>query len=184
MTKKIAQYLLKIAGWRVVNPYPQFDKSIVCVVPHTSNWDFVIGKLALMSYGWESGFLMKSTWFFFPLGLLFKSMGGVPVPRKKGSELSTAIVEKFNQTKKLTLVITPEGTRSLNPNWRKGFLYIATEAKIPICLAYLDFAKKEVGIEEIFHPTGNVEEDLLQIKKFYKEKNHMGRFPEKFSTGL
>ncbi len=57
-------------------------RSVICVAPHTSNWDFVLGKLAYASVGRKAGFLMKESWFFFPLGYFFRAMGGIPVPRK------------------------------------------------------------------------------------------------------
>ena len=58
---------------------PDYPKCVICVAPHTSNWDFFIGKLAYLSIGRYAGFMMKKEWFFPPLGSLLKSMGGVPV---------------------------------------------------------------------------------------------------------
>ena len=83
----IAKKLLKWGGWTVNVELPDFDKSIICVAPHTSNWDFIICELAYLSLGRRSGFLMKKDWFFFPLGNFFRAIGGVPVDRSRRTDL-------------------------------------------------------------------------------------------------
>lgn len=176
----LAGHILKLFGWTVTCAVPDYPKSIICVAPHTSNWDFILGKLAYWSVGRHAGFLMKETWFFFPLNLLFKALGGIPVPRRRGSSLVETIVEKFNASDRMTLAITPEGTRSRTADWRHGFLYIARDAKIPIVLAALDFKDKKVLLERTFNPTGDVEADLRAIKDYYKPFS--GKHPENFTT--
>lgn len=176
----IARCILKLLGWKVSITTPNFPKSIICVAPHTSNWDFILGELAIRSVNRKSGFLMKEAWFFFPLGSFFKAIGGIPVPRKKGSSLVESIVHKFNKSQEMTLAVTPEGTRKRTKKWRTGFLYIAIDAKIPIQLAYIDFKKKEMGINKYFIPSQDVDIELQQIKNYYK--GYTGKYPEKFST--
>ena len=43
--KLLAKLLLRIIGWRVAITVPNYPKCIICVAPHTSNWDFILGKL-------------------------------------------------------------------------------------------------------------------------------------------
>lgn len=74
----LSKFLLKLFGWKVHCTVPAYPKCIICVAPHTSNWDFVLGELAYWSVGRKAGFLMKSTWFFFPMNLLFKALGECP----------------------------------------------------------------------------------------------------------
>lgn len=176
----LSAFILKVFGWKVVVNTTIFPKNIICVAPHTSNWDFILGELAIRSKNIKSGFLMKEAWFFFPMGCFFKLLGGIPVPKRKGSSLSDAIVEKFNDSTEMTIAITPEGTRKLNKKWRTGFIYIALKANLPIQLAYIDFKIKEIGIAKTFYPTGNIDKDIREIKNFYS--GYSGRFPEKFST--
>ena len=88
--------ILRLFGWRVLCTVPDYPKSIICVAPHTSNWDFVLGKFAWWSLGRKAGFLMKEAWFFFPMKYLFRAMGGIPVSRRRGSSLSEAIIHKFD----------------------------------------------------------------------------------------
>lgn len=56
--------ILKWMGWRVEITAPHLDKCVICVAPHTSNWDFVIGIMAYKSLNRKANFLMKEFWFF------------------------------------------------------------------------------------------------------------------------
>ena len=172
--------ILRMAGWKVNVTVPDYPKCIICVAPHTSNWDFILGKLAYASVGRKAGFLMKEAWFFFPLGLFFRAIGGIPVPKKRGSSLVEEIVAKFNKSARMALAITPEGTRSRTSLWRHGFLYIALEADVPIVLGAIDFATKEISITEEFIASGDIEDDMRKIKKYYSK--FTGKYPEKFTT--
>ena len=176
-----ADKILKMFGWRVTITAPDFDKSIICVAPHTSNWDFVLCELAYTSVGRRSGFLMKSSWFFFPLGPIFKAIGGVPVYRKnKKGSLVDQLVERYRQSPRLTLAITPEGTRSRTTRWHTGFLSIACRADLPILLGVLDYGTKSIEVTEVFYPTGDNDADMKRIKQFYAPYN--GKYPDKFTT--
>lgn len=178
--KTFCKFLLKLFGWKVVYSVPSYPKSIICVAPHTSNWDFVLGKIVYWSVGGHAGFLIKEAWFFFPMNLLFKALGGIPVAKKRGSSLTDVLVEKFNNSDKMTLAITPEGTRSKVTEWRTGFLHIAYEANIPIVLGAIDASKKTVYLQKIFVPTGDVDVDMRAIKDYYKP--FVGINPENFSA--
>ncbi len=178
----IAGKLLKLGGWTVNVGLPDFDKCVICVAPHTSNWDFIICELAYMSLQRKAGFLMKKDWFFFPLGSFFRAIGGIPVDRSRRTDLVEQIVEQFNKQEKITIAITPEATRKANPNWKTGFYRIAMGAGVPIVLAYIDYDKREVGIERTFTPTGDVEADMEAIKRYYMQFN--GKYKDKFVTGL
>jgi 1-acyl-sn-glycerol-3-phosphate acyltransferase len=48
------------------------------------------------------------------------------------------------------LVITPEGTRSWVPKWRKGFYHMALESKVPIVIAAGDFKENDVPRQKNF----------------------------------
>lgn len=178
--KWLSNLILRMAGWKVCITVPDYPKVIICVAPHTSNWDFILGKLAYAAIGRKAGFLMKSSWFFFPLGLIFKAIGGVPVSRGKGTSLVDTLVERYRISDRLALAITPEGTRSLTTRWHTGFLHIALEANVPIVLGAIDFATKRIIIEDTFTPTGDIEADIRRVKDYYRP--FKGKYPDKFSV--
>lgn len=180
--KKLAAWLLKAAGWTITSTVPDYDKCIICVAPHTSNWDFIIGKLVYAALGRKAGFLMKESWFVWPLGYFFRAIGGIAVPRRTHkNSLTDVLVEKFNNTPRLTLAITPEGTRSRNAKWHTGFLRIARDAKdVHIVLGAIDFATKHVHLERTFTPSDDLDADMIAVKEYYKPFS--GKYPDKFTT--
>ena len=44
---------------------------------------------------------------------------------------------------------------------------LALQAQVPIVLAYMDYARKVSGLGPVFVPTGDVEKDMAEIKRFY-----------------
>jgi len=178
--QKFSLWIFKKCGWKAVVTVDEPAKSVICVAPHTSNWDFIIGKLYYWSLSRKSSFLMKKSWFFFPLGNFFRNMGGVPIDRSKKTSVTDQMAEEFSKHETFHLAITPEGTRSLVSKWKMGFYYIAVKANVPIQLAYIDYAKKEMGITGIIYPTDDENADMAKIKDFYK--NVTAKHPEKFNT--
>ena len=43
----LSKWLLRMAGWTVEYTVPDYPKCIICVAPHTSNWDFILGELTI-----------------------------------------------------------------------------------------------------------------------------------------
>lgn len=180
--RRLSALILRLFGWKVVIDVPDYPKSIICVAPHTSNWDFILGKLAYASIGRKAGFLMKKFWFFWPLGPIFRKMGGVAVGSTPGKSLTAELIKCFNSTSKLNIAITPEGTRSRTSRWHTGFLHVAIEAGVPITLAYIDFPTKTINMSETFTPSGDIAADMRRIKEYYRP--YTGKYPDKFSTEI
>ena len=175
--RKFAMTILRWCGWNIDTTTPEGVKKCVIVMgPHTSNWDFIIGKLAMYSYGINTKILIKKESFVFPLGYLLKAMGGLPVDRKKNNNITDQAVKYFDESESLYMIFTPEGTRSYNPNWKKGFYYISQKAKVPIYIGYLDYEKKIGGFYGEFKPTGDVEADIESIKGVLRQ--FKGKHPE------
>ena len=148
------------------------------MAPHTSNMDFLIGLFYSWAVGIKSGFLMKSDWFFFPLSYLLRALGGIPVNRKERSQTVDRIQELLKRKGQMHIAITPEGTRSRSEKWKSGFYHIAIAAELPIELAVLDYQKHEVGIFEVFHPTGDLEADLAYIRSRFSATH--AQYPEPY----
>ena len=140
------------------------DKCVIALAPHTSNWDFIIGKLYTTATGQSNLFLMKKEWFFWPLGILMRRMGGIPVYRDKKMKVTDSVAEMARNADVFRVCVTPEGTRKANSEWKKGFYYIALTADIPILLYGLDFKTKTIVCTKKIIPNGDVENQLQEIK--------------------
>lgn len=172
--------MLNLFGWKVDITAPWRDKCVICVAPHTSNFDFILGLAAYRSLGRKANFLMKKFWFFFPFKYLLKTLGGIPVDRDGKSGLTDSIIRLFDTSKYVNLAVTPEGTRSKNNKWKTGFLYISYGAKVPIQLGIIDYKRKRIIIEKEFIPSGNINEDLKFVKEFYAPYKNAAKYPDKF----
>ena len=180
MLKSFCRWLLyKRRGWtaEVTEAHP--DKFIICLAPHTSNWDFLIGQLYSKSSGMKSSFLMKKEWFFWPLGPIFRRMGGIPVWRSKRTSMKDNLAETAQKLSVFQLCITPEGTRKRNPEWKRGFYYIAQKANIPILLYGVDYEKKLIRCTKTIIPNGDIDSQMREIKQYFKD--FKGRYPENFT---
>lgn len=179
--QKLSRLILKLAGWKYVRTTPIINKSVICVAPHTSNWDFILAKLSYSaSENIHPHFFIKKEWFFFPMGILLRAMGGIPVDRSKRTTLTEEVVSLFAENETFHIGVTPEGTRQAVKKWKKGFYQIAVQANVPIQLAYIDYKKKEAGITELFYPTGDEKADMAKIMDFYSGVS--ARFPERFAV--
>lgn len=181
MKRFFASFMLKILGWKFIDGIPRHVyKAVIVVAPHTSNWDFIYGMFALMISGLKFRFLIKKELMFFPLNIILKLLGAIPVERnkfKKSLSYVDHISEIMNQADNMILVITPEGTRSYVSRWKTGFYSIAQKANVPIVIGYIDYKYKVLGIKEVFYPTGNIEEDIDYIMKCYKGVH--AKYPDK-----
>jgi len=181
-TGRISAFILWLMGWRVNGEKPKHKKFVFLAAPHTSNWDFPIGRLSNSKLNINLKVLMKKSWFFFPMGLIMRSLGAIPIDRSKSGTVMDYVVDLFQKNEEFVFAITPEGTRSYVDYWKTGFYYIALKANVPIVCGYLDYGKKETGIGPSIHPTGNAEEDFEKIMSFYrtitaKHPDHFNHHP-------
>ena len=166
-------------GWKAEVDQPIPEKCILCVAPHTSNWDFFIGKTYYTALGRTSNFLMKKEWFFWPLGPLFRRMGGIPVERSRHTSMTDQLAQRAMESARFSLAVTPEGTRSRNAEWKRGFYYIALKAQLPILLYGLDFGTKTIVCKRTLVPSGNVDADMRVIADYFS--HFKGKHPENFA---
>lgn len=182
MWKSFCRWLLyKQMGWTTDVSEAHPSKFIICLAPHTSNWDFLIGQLYSGAEGMSSNFLMKKEWFIWPLGPIFRSLGGIPVWRSKHTSMTDNLAETAKKAQTFMLCITPEGTRSPNPEWKKGFYYIAQKAEIPILLYGVDYEKQLIRCTKTIIPNGDIDAQMHEIKLYFKD--FKGKNPENFTIG-
>ena len=180
MFKSLCRLIFRKMGWQVEMTVPYRDKCIICVAPHTSNWDFIIAELYYHSIGRTAGFLMKKEWFFWPMGVLFRSMGGIPVERSRHVSLTDRVAEAAITAERFELAVTPEGTRSLAAKWKRGFYFIALKAGLPIQLYAIDYKRKRIVCTQELVPSGDVEADMRLIMDYYRP--YEGKYPGKFAV--
>lgn len=169
-------------GWKTDISVPQRKKSIICVAPHTSNRDFLVGLVFSRAVGLKAGFLMKRSWFFFPLGCVLKALGGIPVERSRHNRLTDRLADILCTTDELSLAITPEGTRSRNSRWKRGFYFVALKANVPIQLYTIDYHHKTVACHKEIMPSGDIAADYKTITAYYAPLKAGARYPNNFCT--
>lgn len=176
--KLLSKFWFWLKGWKVIGGVPKDLKKLVMIAaPHTSNWDLVYARAAFYIMGIPVRYTIKKELFFFPLGIILKAVGGIPINRKTKGKMVDKMAALFEERDELTILITPEGTRSYSSEWKKGFYYIALAANVPISLGYLDYKKKHAGVGPLIYPTGDYEKDLEKIQDFYRTVT--AKFPEK-----
>ena len=178
MKKRLSQFILKLMGWKIGNILPEVPKCVIVVAPHTSNYDFILGKLAYTAIGRTANFLIKKSWFVFPFNIFFNSIGGIAVDRDRKTSITDKLAIEFERRDKFQLALTPEGTRKRVKKWKKGFYFIAMKAQVPIVLVALDYGKKTVSFLDTFYPTGDFDGDIKIIRSNY---NHIeAKHPDQF----
>lgn len=182
MIQTLCRWLLyRVMGWNTDITEAHPEKYIICLAPHTSNWDFILGLLYSRAESLKINFLMKKEWFFWPLGVWFRHLGGIPVFRSKHTRMTDSMAETAKAHDEFRLCITPEGTRSPNADWKKGFYFIALKAEMPILLYGLDYKRRLIACTKTIIPSGDLEKDMREIKRYFKDFS--GKHPENFVVG-
>ncbi len=167
----LSKIILKLIRWRVDGSLPTDQKKYVLIVaPHTSNWDFFLFVLTVSVLGLQPSVLIKDTIFIGPLGWFLRYCGAIPVNRRQAGSLVTYISGIYAEREEFVLIITPEGTRSPNANWKRGFHHVARAAEVPILVVYVDSALRTIGIEGLMEPSEDVDGDIQKLKTFFDGK--------------
>ena len=174
---KLAKFIYyKILGWKLRGTFPDVDKCVVIVIPHTHWYDFLLGLVVRKVVNKEINYIGKKSLFKPPFGWFFRWTGGTPVDRSKSSNTVDSVVQIFKERAVFRFALAPEGTRKKVDTLRTGFYHIAQKAGVPIVMVAFDFGKKEVKISEPFHTTDDVTQDFKKIHDFYKGVK--GKVPE------
>ena len=186
MFEKLAEQSLNLMGWEIDNHWDlNIDQCVMIAAPHTSNWDALYARLALKALGVNVRLTIKDSYMKFPLGPFVRALGGIGIDRRTKEEgqprpsMVQQMSDLFKTHPKLVMLVTPEGTRAKQEQWKTGFYHVAMTAGVPIALAYMDYAKKKTGVGKIVYPTGDFEKDMTEIMAFYAEINP--KFPDDFS---
>ncbi|MCX6286599.1 MAG: 1-acyl-sn-glycerol-3-phosphate acyltransferase [Bacteroidetes bacterium] len=178
--KIISKYILiNLLGWKINGEFPDVKKSIVIFAPHTSYYDALYGKLFLNRTGINHIFLSKKELFVFPMNILMKWFGSIPVRGVVGKNAIYEVSEILEEAQSIHVVLSPEGTMSKVTKWNKGFYYMAWKANVPIVVGYIDYKKKEIGVKGVIDNLENINTVIRQVNEFYEDVT--AKHPENFS---
>jgi 1-acyl-sn-glycerol-3-phosphate acyltransferase len=176
--KPIARAFLWLLGWKPEGRRPSARKYVLIGAPHTSNWDLPIMLALSWIFDVKVSWMGKHTLFAWPYGWLMRFLGGIPIRRDRSENRVQQMARVFEEAESLALVVPAEGTRRYVPHWKSGFYHIALAGKVPIVMGYLDFARKRGGFGPELVPTGDVTQDMGEIRSFYSDK--AGKYPDDF----
>ena len=167
-SRRVSRALLAATGWRIEGEIPRRAKIVAIVAPHTSNWDFIVGILAVFAIGIRVRFLAKHTLFNPWLGWLMRWLGGTPVVRETPQGAVARAVSVIESEPAVFLAMAPEGTRTRGTPWRSGFYRIAHAARVPILPVALDGGRRTIRLHALLEPSGDYEADVTRLQALYE----------------
>lgn len=180
MIGAFVRFLGRMSGWRVAGQLPDIPKFVLIGAPHTSNWDFILFLWAQAALRMKPRWIGKHTIFFWPMGVLWRALGGIPVERGARLNVVEQAIETFQAADRMILVVSPEGTRRRTAEWKSGFYHIALGAGVPVVPGSLDFPSKTLTIGPPVTLSGDTQADLEVFRTFYASSR--GLRPEQAST--
>jgi 1-acyl-sn-glycerol-3-phosphate acyltransferase len=164
----LAQWVLRLLGWRIDFQGLPTQQGVIVVYPHTSNWDFVMGLLLKWAVGIRVQFWSKDSLFRLPLfGAWLRWVGGVPISRSAPQgvvgQMASLMQQKKASGEYFWLALAPEGTRRRTGGWRSGFYRLALQADVPVGLAGLDYSRKRLVFRDFVRLSGDEDRDLQRM---------------------
>jgi 1-acyl-sn-glycerol-3-phosphate acyltransferase len=177
-SRAVARRLLGLVGWRIEGALPALPRFTLIVAPHTSNWDFVIGVLAMFATGLRASWLGKHSIFRFPLAPVLRWLGGEPVDRSAPQGVVEMAIDRFRTRPQWVLALSPEGTRRPVSQWKTGFHRIAAGAGVPIVPVCLDYRSRVVGIGAPAAPGRDETASVTALRALFRKEmaRHPGRY--------
>ena len=158
---------LRLLGWNIRGRFVDQPKIIAVVAPHSSNWDWIIGVFGLWALQLRFRYLIKKQAMIWPLSLIIRRTGGIPIDRSQPVGIVDQLVDEFTAADKLWYAITPEGTRKSVSRWKNGFLRVAYEAKVPVVPVSIDYPSRQIFIGNPFELCGEIDTDLDNIRRYF-----------------
>lgn len=156
----------KWLGWRRIGEIPTEKQYLFVALPHTSNWDFIYGWLAIRSMNLNVTIFVKDVFFVWPITYFCRFFGVAPVNRRESTNFVDAIARQYEENDELAALITPEGTRKFQPNLKSGYYYLSKKANVPIVLAGPDFVKRTFTLMPARAAMATFEEDAANLIEF------------------
>jgi 1-acyl-sn-glycerol-3-phosphate acyltransferase len=176
----LGRAMLTALRWRLDARLPDLPKFVIIAVPHTSNWDFVVGIAAVLALRVRVRWWVKHTVYVRPWRRIIDWLGGIPIDRGSAHGVVGQTVAAFRREPHLVLGLTPEGTRRRVEQWKRGFYHVALQAQVPVVLAWFDYRRRVVGVGAVVQPTGDYEADTARMLEFYRDRA-VARRPQNYS---
>lgn len=189
MKKLLGKLILKILGWKVVlqGDVNSLNRCILVVAPHTHNMEYILGNLAYWTLEKPLKIIIKDAHTKAWYGSLVRGLGGIGIDRSQKNDLINFVANEFKKDD-FSLVITPEGTRSWVPKWRKGFYHMALAAKVPIVLAAGDFKRNIVYLGYTIPyerlETASFIEIMEEIQNYYIKNDIGPKIPANWNPNI
>jgi 1-acyl-sn-glycerol-3-phosphate acyltransferase len=170
------KFLYFLMGWEFEPLPPYFScKHVIIGFPHTSNMDAVRAFIGYRIVKRTGHIMVKKEWFIWPMSVVFKIIGGIPVDRRSPRGAVEQMADIFRDRDEFLLAIVPEGTRKKVKTIKTGFWHIAKAADVSIICWFLDNANKKARWLGEIVPGENMMDDLIRIRDIYEEAGY--RFP-------
>ena len=156
---------------------PTEKKYLFVAVPHTSNWDFVYGWLAINALQLDVKIFAKDVFFIWPINYVCAWLGVMPVNRRRSTNFVDSVALMFEEHESLAALITPEGTRGYRPVLKSGYYHLSKKANVPIVIAGPNFEQKTFTIMPARGPLATFDEDEASVIEFCRSQ--VGKRPYK-----
>lgn len=160
---------LRLFGWRLEGTLPDVPKAVGIGAPHTSTWEVVFAIATFWALDLNLSWMAKNSLFRPPFGAFFRWLGAMPIDRSQKLGVVEQVIREFNKRDKMVMALAPEGTRKKVKEFKSGFYRIAYGANVPIVCVGIDFGQKRFVFREPFHPTGNMEADMADLRAWFDQ---------------
>ena len=164
---RLARLALRLLGWTLLDLPRRPAKAVVIGYPHTSNWDFPVGILAIAALALNGRWVGKDTLFRYGAGPFFRALGGIPVNRRQNTGFVERMKEEFARRTDFLLIMAPEGTRRRTQGWKSGFYRIALATGVPVLVGFIDWSRREIGLVAEVRLSGDAAVDMARIAECY-----------------
>lgn len=173
-----ALFLYRVLGWRLEGELPQnLPRALLVFLPHTSNWDFVIGWLFIRAESLDVTIFGKDAFNFFPLSYGYRFFGVVPIKRNldgvQANDFVAQVSSLYDKGKPLWTAMAPEGARSQQAELRSGYYFLAKQAGIKIIVVGPDFENKKLIVmpaREVKPSYAEDQRDLIEFSERCRAK--------------
>ena len=170
LSQWLGRAIYAMRGWSFEPTPPDWAlRQVVIGFPHRTWFDTVMAFAGFAIIGQRGHVMVKREAFVWPLSILLRSIGAIPVDRAAASGVVEQMAAEFARREVFQLALVPEGTRSGATRIRTGFWHIAKAAQVPIACWYLDNENKRTRWVGRLLPSDDMAADLKLIRQLYAD---------------